>query len=148
MRLRAAVLLALMAGPALAQGAADGPGARLRLLDKVTGRVPALPRANGQSQPVGKLTIRADACRYPADNPTADASAHLTIHDASQAEPMFKGWMVASSPALSALDHPRYDVWVMRCDVPDQFLPEVPAPTEDPPPEGGVEGEATDGGNG
>ena len=148
MKLRAAVLLALMAGPALAQGAADGPGARLRLLDKLTGQVTDLTLANGQSQTVGKLTIQVDDCRYPADNPTADASAHLTIHDASQAEPMFKGWMVASSPALSALDHPRYDVWVMRCDVPDQFLPEVPAPTEDPPPEGGVEGEATDGGNG
>jgi hypothetical protein len=27
--------------------------------------------------------------------------------------------MVASSPALSALDHPRYDVWVLRCDYPE-----------------------------
>jgi hypothetical protein len=23
--------------------------------------------------------------------------------------------MIASSPAISALDHPRYDVWVLRC---------------------------------
>ena len=25
------------------------------------------------------------------------------------------GWMVASSPALSALEHPVYDVWVTDC---------------------------------
>ena len=144
----ALVAMLLAATPAVAQDAADAPGARLRLLDKLTGQVTDLTLANGQAQAVGKLTIQVDACRYPADNPTADASAHLTIHDSTQPEPMFKGWMVASSPALSALDHPRYDVWVMRCDVPDRVLPDVPAPTEDPPPEGGVEGETIDGGNG
>jgi hypothetical protein len=140
--------LVLWASAANAQGAADAPGARLRLLDKLTGQVTDMTLENGQAQTVGRLTVQVDDCRYPADNPTADASAHLTIRDTSQPEPMFKGWMVASSPALSALDHPRYDVWVLRCDVPDRVLPDVPAPTEEPPPEGGVEGEATDGGNG
>ncbi|MEO0381372.1 MAG: DUF2155 domain-containing protein, partial [Pseudomonadota bacterium] len=24
-------------------------------------------------------------------------------------------WMIASAPALSAMEHARYDVWVMRC---------------------------------
>ena len=139
------VALALWAGAASAQGAADAPGARLRLLDKLTGQVTDLTLHNGQAQTVGRLTVQVDACRYPADNPTADASAHLTIRDSSQPEPMFKGWMVASSPALSALDHPRYDVWVMRCDVPDRVLPEVPAAPEDQPVEDGA---ATDGGNG
>ena len=27
----------------------------------------------------------------------------------------FSGWMIASTPALSAMDHSRYDIWVMRC---------------------------------
>jgi len=27
----------------------------------------------------------------------------------------FSGWMFADSPALSALDHPRYDLWVINC---------------------------------
>ncbi|OZA01113.1 MAG: hypothetical protein B7Y02_17840 [Rhodobacterales bacterium 17-64-5] len=52
--------------------------------------------------------------------PLGDAWAHVTILDAGQTDPVFKGWMVASSPALSALDHPRYDVWVLHCDVPAQ----------------------------
>ena len=27
----------------------------------------------------------------------------------------FKGWMFASSPALAAMEHPVYDVWVVDC---------------------------------
>ena len=30
-------------------------------------------------------------------------------------EPLFSGWMFASSPALNALEHPVYDVWVIDC---------------------------------
>ena len=33
-----------------------------------------------------------------------------------QAEPVFSGWMFASSPALSAMEHPIYDVWVLSCE--------------------------------
>ena len=29
---------------------------------------------------------------------------------------LFSGWMFASSPALSALEHPVYDVWVIGCN--------------------------------
>ena len=68
-----------------------------------------------------------------------EAEAHLTIVDASAPQPVFDGWMIASSPALSALDHPRYDVWVMRCDVPDLVLP-APETVPDQP--------ATDAGSG
>jgi hypothetical protein len=28
---------------------------------------------------------------------------------------LFTGWMFASSPALSALEHPVYDLWVLDC---------------------------------
>ncbi|MGB0439332.1 MAG: DUF2155 domain-containing protein [Paracoccaceae bacterium] len=30
--------------------------------------------------------------------------------------PVFEGWIIASSPALNAMDHARYDVWVLRCN--------------------------------
>ncbi len=58
---------------------------------------------------------------------------------------------VSTAPALSALDHPRYDVWVLRCDVPDLALPEVEdapedtVPSEDSAPDAG---DATEDGNG
>jgi hypothetical protein len=95
-------------------------GGVLRVLDRLTGTVTDYDLAPGQKQVVGRLTLRLDECRYPADSPLADAFAHVTILDSGLIDPVFHGWMVASSPALSALDHPRYDVWVLHCDVPVQ----------------------------
>lgn len=146
---RLALALVVLAGPALAQEMADAPGAKLRVLDKLTGEVQDITLAVGQSQSIGHLTVQVDGCRSPADNTTAEADAYLTIMDARATDPIFAGWMVASSPALSALDHPRYDVWVMRCDVPDLALPEVEdVPEEEAVPEGDAPADATDDGNG
>ncbi len=91
----------------------------LRWIDRLTGESGDMELARGQSATNGRLTILLDECRYPADNPAGDAEAHLTVSDTMRAEPVFKGWMIASSPALSALDHPRYDVWVLSCVYPD-----------------------------
>ena len=91
------------------------PGGVVRWLDKVSGATGDMELSRGQSGTVGRLTIQLDECRYPAgDAPTA-AYAHLTILDRLASGPVFSGWMVADSPALSALDHSRYDVWVLRC---------------------------------
>ncbi|WP_300378500.1 DUF2155 domain-containing protein [Henriciella sp.] len=46
-------------------------------------------------------------------------------------ELLFSGWMFASSPGLSALEHPVYDVWVIRCTEPSPVSPSSPGnPTE------------------
>lgn len=112
----------LVAGMALAANSqvVVATGGVLRMLDRLTGTVTDYDLAPGQKQVVGRLTLRLDECRYPADSPLADAFAHVTILDSGLIDPVFHGWMVASSPALSALDHPRYDVWVLHCDVPVQ----------------------------
>lgn len=130
--IRAGLVLALLAaGPAGAQGFADADAGILRWLDKLTGETADIELTTGQEAVSGRLSIRLDACRYPADNPSSDAEAHLTIRDASVADPVFQGWMIASSPALSALDHPRYDVWVLRCVTPEPVpAPEEPATSE------------------
>lgn len=125
---RAVAMLCLLAGPAAAQQFTDSDAGILRWLDKLTGETADIELVLGQEAVSGRLTIRMDACRYPADNPASDAQAHLTIMDTGVATPVFEGWMVASSPALSALDHPRYDVWVLRCDYPEV----APAPEEAP----------------
>jgi hypothetical protein len=141
--------LALIGLPAFAAGVEQAPGAKLRMLDKLTGQVTDLDLGNGKSQVFGRLTVQLDDCRYNPENPAAEAYAHLTVLDANAADPVFNGWMTASSPALSALDHPRYDVWVLRCDVADVVLPEVEDPPEELPAEGeATDPEATDDGNG
>ena len=119
-RVFGAGLLALcIAGAAGAQTLTEAPGGTLRWLDKITGDAADITLSRGQSEVHGRLTVQLDSCRYPIDNPASDAVAHLTILDAVMSQPLFTGWMVASSPALSAMDHARYDVWVLRCDIPE-----------------------------
>lgn len=124
MKAALAVLL-LSAPPAAAEGYADAPGGVIRWLDKLTGQTGDVDLQRGQSATNGRLTIQLDACRYPEDNPMAEAEAHLTILDSTREGPVFTGWMLATSPALSAMEHPRYDVWVLRCIVPGFEPPRI-----------------------
>ncbi len=109
----------------------DSDGAQLRFLDKLTSETGDVTISRGQSAKFGRLVVRLDSCRYPTGNPASDAEAHLTVIEETSEAPLFSGWMLASSPALSALDHPRYDVWVLSC-----VLPAAPAPAETAPAEG------------
>lgn len=104
----------LGASAAMAQQASEAPGAVLRGLDTVSGITTDLTVRNGETVEYGRLTVTVSDCRFPQDNPAADAFAHVTVRDVNDGA-VFDGWMIASSPALSALDHPRYDVWVMHC---------------------------------
>jgi hypothetical protein len=94
----------------------SAPAAMLRALDKITGETTDLEIARGDLERYGRLTIVLGDCRYPTDDPASEAYAWLEIRDPAMTEPAFSGWMLASSPALHAMDHPRYDIWVLRCN--------------------------------
>ncbi|WP_170465402.1 DUF2155 domain-containing protein [Ruegeria arenilitoris] len=111
-------LLLAATGATAQQKATSGPGAMLRGLDKVSGQTVDIEMRNGQTQPIFGLDVALGDCRYPADNPTGDAFAYLTIWEKGKTDQLFDGWMIATSPALNALDHARYDVWVIRCITP------------------------------
>ncbi|KNG92629.1 DUF2155 domain-containing protein [Pseudaestuariivita atlantica] len=115
--IRAALMaVALSAAPAAAQVAtSNGTGVILRGLDKVTGRVTDVQIAVGGAERLGRLTIGVRECRYPKGNRSGDAFAFLTVREVGHEGDVFEGWMIASSPALNAMDHARYDVWVLRC---------------------------------
>ena len=117
MSLRAlAVVLALgLPGGAAAQDVAIGTGAELRGLDKITGESIDLSLAAGEQGALGKLTVTLRECRYPAEDAAGDAYAFVTARDKGADVTVFEGWMLASSPALNAMEHPRYDLWVLRC---------------------------------
>jgi hypothetical protein len=110
-------LAAVLAVPVMAQdmAAKSGSGAVLRGLDKVNGETRDVEISAGASDRIFGLDVALRDCRYPADNPTGDAYAYLTIREPGAPQPVFEGWMIASSPALNALDHSRYDIWVLRC---------------------------------
>ncbi|WP_226621792.1 DUF2155 domain-containing protein [Alloyangia pacifica] len=109
------LMLAATAAGAQQEATETGTGATLRGLDKLTGRVTDLEVASGESVTFGRIDIALQDCRYPEGNRAGDAFAFLTIREAGEADPVFRGWMIASSPALNPMDHQRYDVWVLRC---------------------------------
>ncbi|MEL7100156.1 MAG: DUF2155 domain-containing protein [Pseudomonadota bacterium] len=108
-----ALVLAATAGHA--QDVATAPGAVLRALDKFSGDVVDIRMQSGRIAEFGRLAIVLRECRYPAGNPAGDAYAAVEIAEQGRDGIIFSGWMIASAPALSAMDHARYDVWLMRC---------------------------------
>ncbi|MGC1506215.1 MAG: DUF2155 domain-containing protein [Sulfitobacter sp.] len=117
MRLCFAALVALggLTAPLAAQQVTNAPGGVLRALDKTSGQTTDFEMRAGQAFRVGNLQIVMKECRYPAGNPSGNAYAGLEISENGKEGLLFSGWMIASAPALSALEHQRYDVWVIRC---------------------------------
>ena len=99
--------------PAISQ-----PIAVLRMLDKITGRVRQLDVPVNQATRFGTLDIRVRTCRQRPPEEPPESAAFMEIEEERPGEArrgLFSGWMFASSPALSALHHPVYDVWVIDC---------------------------------
>ncbi|MFO1113168.1 MAG: DUF2155 domain-containing protein [Rhodospirillales bacterium] len=119
-RRRLALLaLVLSAAPPLPQLAADTyPFVVLRTLDKVTARVSTIYAPVGGTVRFGALDITVDVCdkRPPEEPPESAAFLQIVERRSEQAEiGVFQGWMFASSPGLSPLQHPVYDLWVLDC---------------------------------
>ena len=111
----------------LLPGAARAETAVLQGLDKITARISTLEVPVNQTARFGSLEITVRRCdKTPPEEPP-ESAAFMEIVDARPDSPpvlLFSGWMFASSPAVSALEHPVYDVWVIDCK-PDLTLEEL-----------------------
>jgi hypothetical protein len=106
----------------------EGTDALLQGLDKVTARISSVMAPIGKPVRFGTLEITVQRCvKHPPEEPP-ESAALLEIREVRPGEPpavLFRGWMFASSPALSALEHPVYDIWVKDC-----LNARSPAPSE------------------
>lgn len=153
MTLRALVSVVVLVGLAgAAHGAtfAEKDQATLRALDKITGRSTDIDVKVGEPVVFGSLKVELKACYQTPPEEAPESAAFLKIFstqpvavvtmdeavDANDVETvsdenpeLFSGWMYASSPGLSALEHPVYDIWVIRCTAPDPVkLPNTSRP--------------------
>lgn len=130
-------IAALLAAPRndgfAAQPTEEFPVVKLKTLDKITARTNTFEAKVGSTVKFGPLYIKVQACRKtsPIDLPETAAflqvweivkdtdtiAANALAGSAEKDKPqwVFSGWMFASSPALSPMDHPVYDVWVIDC---------------------------------
>jgi hypothetical protein len=113
----------------------DEPVAVLQALDKVTARIKRLTIHVGQTGKFGTLSILVDACRKAPPEDKPESAAFLKIIDGKSDSPVtaFSGWMFASSPALSAMDHPVYDISVVDCTSDTTASPSSATPAPPPP---------------
>lgn len=89
----------------------------LRGLDKITGRLSTMTVNVGEKASFGALDIYTRVCYTHPPEETPENAAYLDIIENKEEGQLklFSGWMFSSSPALSAMEHPVYDVWVLKC---------------------------------
>jgi len=125
-------LLSVLAFPANAENI-KGDLAVVRALDKVTATTKDYNVAVGDTLRYGSLEITIRHCEKKPPEETPETFVFMQVLEPGKAikadeEPvvdengmeidptkLFSGWMFASSPALSSLEHPVYDIWVLDC---------------------------------
>jgi hypothetical protein len=87
-------------------------------IDKVAARTAKFDANLRQKVFYNTLIITAYACKTRPPEEPPESAAYLEIQERKPdgtTQKLFSGWMFASSPALNALEHPVYDVWVVSC---------------------------------
>ena len=104
----------------------------LQGLNKVTGQIQKFDSPVGSTTRFGTLEIALHRCWKSAPEDRPENAALLEISEIKTGEApqkIFLGWMFSSSPGLSGLEHPVYDVTLLSCDITKE---EMPKTTEEP----------------
>ena len=105
--------------------------AQMQAMDKITGRVSLIEVPVGGEVKFGTFSIVVRSCKTRSEEEIPENSAFVDVTDKSfdkEEFNIFKGWMFSSSPAVNAVEHPIYDVWLLKCfngePNPEQLLTE------------------------
>ena len=96
----------------------DKNTAQMQAMDKITGRVSKINVPVGGAIKFGSLTVVIRSCKTRPEEETPDNFAFAEIADKTlkgESVNIFSGWMISSSPATHAVEHPIYDVWLLKC---------------------------------
>ena len=115
------LLLGLWAGAVAASDSVwiDGNKAQLQALDKITARISTVVSLVGVSYFFGTLEVKVERCAFHPPEMPPENAAFITIYDRGydglKPKLAFSGWVFSSSPAVSALEHPVYDLTLLAC---------------------------------
>lgn len=121
------------------------PVASFSGLDKITGRITTFDVYIGETVQFGALQVTPRACYSRDETEAQRVDAFVEVDEITldrKIKRIFTGWMFAESPALNAIEHPIFDVWLKECkektDVPppkDLKIPPNGPPTPPKAPE-------------
>jgi hypothetical protein len=109
--------------------------ATLQGLDKISARTSKIDAPVGSTVHFGTLSILVRDCEQSSPEDSPENAAFLQIYETPPGEDtkrLFSGWMFSSSPALSELEHPVYDVTLLACKSPVAPPPSPPSPSPGP----------------
>jgi len=142
--LAAPTLMILLCAAGVAAGMTPEPIAVMQGLDKITARVSRFEVPVGKTATFFTLSIAVRDCEKSAPEDRPENAAFIEIYENRPGEDksrLFGGWMFSSSPALSALEHPVYDVNLLECKGSPEAPPPAPAPApSQPKPSGRSQG--------
>ena len=98
----------------------EGVLAEIQILDKITARVKTLEIKVNDSNFFETLNIEIYACYKNPPEKTPEDFVLLRIYDNLTEEKnqlIYQGWMISSSPAVTPLEHPIYDLWLIECKI-------------------------------
>jgi hypothetical protein len=117
------------------------PLALMQGLDKISARVSQFEAPVGTSVRFGTLSVVVRDCQRSPPEEKPENAAFVEVYETRPGEDrtrLFSGWMFSSSPALSALEHPVYDVNLLECrpasGAPAPAVAPAPAPAPASPP--------------
>ena len=95
-------------------------GAQFSAPDKITARIKKLEIYLNEEQVLGSLIIILKTCQNRPPDFLPETAAYVEIYDnlnqtINDNNLIFSGWMFSSSPAISALEHPVYDISLISC---------------------------------
>ena len=126
--------------PAAPASRARFPIAIVQVVDKITTETNRFEVRLDRPVQYKSLIFTLHACEATApDESDRDYVAHMEVDfqppaPDGRAKParrsVFKGWMYASAPSVSPLEHPVYDAWLISCksDAPPPVVAATPAP--------------------
>lgn len=96
----------------------NNPIAAFAGLDKITGRLTQFDVYVDETVQFGALQLTLRACRTKPATQKQQTTAFIEVDQVDlhgEISRIFTGWMFADSPALNAIDHAVYDIWLVEC---------------------------------
>ena len=111
--------LLLFCTSALVAEPITGISAKLKLLDKTTNKVTQKTINVNSIIDWDSLNIQIYACYSTPPEEIPEDYVLLEIKDtlSKKKEYIYRGWMISSSPDVTPLEHPIYDLWLIDCMV-------------------------------
>lgn len=107
--------MAMLICPVVCNAYIDRDVATLRVMDKDAGKVQEIVVPVGDEVQFEKLFINVRTCKQSDPFDAENFFLFVEIFENNKGQ-VFGGWMNRNEPGQNPMQHPDYDVWLVRCE--------------------------------